>query len=115
MKVGKIAEITSSAIIFEPENFDDFEFFYVVAADLMSEIMLETKDCSIMITGLINTQVIRTAEMMNIFAIIFVRGKELRSEMIDLAQDRGIAVLKTPLSMFEVCGRLYESGLKSGH
>lgn len=114
MKVSEIAELTSSAIVFEPKDFDDFNFSHVSAADLMSEIMLDTKERSIMVTGLINTQVIRTAEMMDIFAIVFVRGKELRPEMIELAEDRGIAVLQTKLSMFEVCGRLYERGMKSG-
>lgn len=115
MKVSDIAKITSSRIICGRENSVDFEFVNAVAADLMSEIMLETAEKSIMITGLINPQVIRTAEMMDIFVIIFVRGKEVKSEMIDLAEDRGIVIMSTDLSMFETCGRLYDAGLKSGH
>ena len=67
-----------------------------------------------LLTGLVNTQVVRTADMMDMLCIVFVRGKEPTRDMIDLANDRNIVLLKTPLRMFTACGLLYQSGLYGG-
>ena len=60
-----------------------------------------------LLTGLINSQVIRTAEMMDILAICFVRGKTPGEDVIKLAKSRGIVILSTELPMFPACGKLY--------
>ena len=69
---------------------------------------------TVLLTGLVNPQVVRTADMMDMVCVVFVRGKEPSAEMVELAEDRGIALLKTPLRMFTACGLLYESGLHGG-
>ena len=69
---------------------------------------------SVLLTGLVNSQVIRTAEMMDMVCVVFVRGKRPDQEILDLAGQRGIAVLSTPLRMFTACGRLYDAGLRGG-
>ncbi len=114
MKIQEIADLVSAEIICDQSVCRDRDIEYSVAADLMSEVMVDTKDGSLVVTGLINPQVIRTAEMMNVFAVLFVRGKEIPEQILQLAEDREVTVLRTPLTMFETCGRLYEAGLRSG-
>ncbi len=80
-------------------------------ADLMSDVLAHIKAGALLLTGLTNPQVVRTAEMANIEAICFVRDKRPASETIALANDRGVPLLATELPMFESCGRLYKEGL----
>jgi predicted transcriptional regulator len=79
--------------------------------DLMSDVLAFIKADSLLLTGLTNAQVIRTAEMADIQAICFVRGKKPNQDVIALAEDKGIALVATSLPMFEACGRLYRRGL----
>ena len=75
MDIAKIAETVSAEIIYRAENSSDLDITGAVAADLMSEVMLDTEEGSLIITGLINPQVIRTAEMLDIYAVLFIREK----------------------------------------
>ena len=86
----------------------------VSASDLMSDVLAFVKEDSLLLTGLVNQQVVRTAEMAGITAICFVRGKVPPEETIRLAKEKNIPLLVTTLSMFESCGRLYKKGLRSG-
>lgn len=79
---------------------------------MMSDVLAFVKDQSVLLTGLVNSQVVRTAEMMDMVCIIFVRGKEPSEEIINLAADRGIVLMKTSLRMFPACGILYQAGLR---
>lgn len=83
-------------------------------SDMMSDVLAFVKDQSVLITGLCNPQVIRTAEMMDIVCLVFVRGKIPDENMVHLAQEREIAVLSTQLPMFSACGILYTAGLRGG-
>jgi predicted transcriptional regulator len=89
----------------------DCDFKSACGSDLMSDVMAYVKDNIILLTGLVNPQVIRTAEMMDIKAVVFVRGKMPGVNIITMAQEKGIAVLSTEYPMFLACGRLYSSGL----
>lgn len=80
-------------------------------SDLMSDVLAFIKSNSLLLTGIINPQVIRTAEMVNIKAICFVRGKMPQDETISLAKEIGIPLLRTSLPLYESCGRLYKAGL----
>ena len=80
-------------------------------ADLMSDVLAFTKSDSLLLTGLTNPQVIRTAEIAEIKAVCFVRGKRPQAETVALAQEKGIPLLCASLPMYESCGRLYGSGL----
>ena len=83
----------------------------VCGCDLMSDVLAFVKSESILLTGLTNPQVVRTAEMADIQAICFVRGKKPDKDTIDMAESRDIPLLITPIPMFESCGRLYKAGL----
>lgn len=83
-------------------------------ADLMSDVLAYSVSNSLLITGLTSAQAVRTAEVANIIAVVFVRGKKPDPETIQLADRSGILLLSTPLGMFESCGRLYKRGLRGG-
>lgn len=82
-------------------------------ADLMSDVLAFSITSSLLITGLTNTQVIRTAEVADIRAIVFVQSKRPDIDTIALAEEKKIPLLVTEYSMFDVCGKLYEKGLRS--
>ena len=82
-------------------------------ADLMSDVLAFTHEGTLLMTGLTNLQVVRTAEMAGITAILFVRAKLPSSEIIALAEEKRIPLLASKYTMFETCGRLYEAGLPS--
>lgn len=79
--------------------------------DLMSDVLAFVKDQSLLLTGLINSQVIRTAEMMDIVAVCFVRGKKPTDDVIELAKSKNISILTTEYPLYTACGKLYEKGL----
>jgi hypothetical protein len=79
--------------------------------DLMSDVLAFTEPGSVLLTGLTNQQVIRTAEMLDLTAIIFVRDKQPDEATLQLAISKGMLVLTTPLPLYESCGRLYKLGL----
>jgi predicted transcriptional regulator len=80
-------------------------------SDLMSDVLSFVKSEAILLTGLTNPQVVRTAEIADLVAICFVRGKKPNQETIEMAESKNIPLLTTPLPMFESCGRLYQEGL----
>jgi predicted transcriptional regulator len=82
-------------------------------ADLMSDVLAFTHTGTLLLTGLTNPQVVRTAEVAGIKAIVFVRGKYPPPETVALAEEKGIPLLASRYTMYETCGRLYDSGLKS--
>ena len=88
------------------------EIHTACGCDLMSDVLAFVKDQSLLLTGLINSQVIRTAEMMDITAICFVRGKTPPEDVIALGKEKGITILKTEYPLYTACGKLYEHGLR---
>jgi hypothetical protein len=108
------AVTTLEGQFFSGEDLADFEVASACGADLMSDVMAFVKDRVLLLTGLVNPQVIRTAELLDIRAIIFVRGKTPGREMIEMAEGSGIILAGTKLPMFLSCGKLYEAGLKTG-
>jgi predicted transcriptional regulator len=82
-------------------------------ADLMSDVLASIRPEAILLTGLCNPQVVRTAQMADVRAIIIVRGKDLPKETIELGNQEDIPIISSPFGMFELCGRLYKAGLPS--
>ena len=96
------------------EDYLDEEISLAYGSDLMSDVLAFVKSGSLLLTGLTNSQVIRTAEMAEIKVVCFVSGKTPQKETLQLAEEKGIPVLTTKYSMYEACGRLYKQGLSSG-
>ena len=81
-------------------------------SDFMSDVLAYVKNQALLLTGLVNPQVIRTADMMDMKCVVFVRGKRPDEGMLDLARERGIVVMASPLAMYPACGELYLHGLR---
>ena len=96
------------------EEFLDQEVKSACGSDMMSDVLAFSKDHSILLTGLCNPQVIRTAEMLDIVCIIFVRGKKPDETILEMAKERDLVVLETGHRMFSSCGLLYQAGLDGG-
>lgn len=82
-------------------------------ADLMSDVLAAVQPQALLLTGLCNPQVVRTAQMADVAAIVFVRGKVPTQDVVDLANDECVPLITTPYGTFELCGRLYTAGLPS--
>ena len=82
-------------------------------ADLMSDVLASIQPEAVLLTGLCNPQVVRTAMMADVSAIVIVRGKNPPLETIKLANLENVPLISTPFGMFELCGRLFQSGLTS--
>ena len=87
---------------------------YCFGADLMSDVLRFCKTDSLLLTGLTNAQVLHVAEIMDLKAIIFIRGKEPDKNIIAQAENKKLPLLSTKNLMFNACGMLYENGLRSG-
>lgn len=96
------------------EEFLDREVRSACGSDMMSDVLAFSKDHSVLLTGLCNPQVIRTAEMLDIVCIIFVRGKMPDETMLAMARERELIVMVTGHRMFSACGMLYQAGLGGG-
>jgi predicted transcriptional regulator len=110
LKLREVQEILKADVIVGEEKLD-MEIKTAFGADLMSDVLAFAKAGSLLLTGLTNTQVIRIANVLDIAAIILVRGKKPSAETIDLAEDLQIPILTTKYILFETAGRLYAKGI----
>ena len=113
MTIREVQEAIEAELVEGTER-DGVEIRSACGADLMSDVMAFVKDRVMLMTGLINVQVIRTANLLDIQAVCFVRGKKPNREMIEMAKENGIVLLTTKLPLFLACGRLYEAGVRQG-
>ena len=113
MTVNDIKEILEAEISCRDDLLQK-EVNSACGSDMMSDVLAFVKEQAVLLTGLVNPQVVRTAEMMDMHCIVFVRGKRPTLDMIEMAEDRDMVMLCTELEMFTSCGRLYENGLRGG-
>lgn len=112
MNIKEITSLIDGKVICCKEKLSTVVEF-AFASDLMSDVLTIEKDNLILITGLANLQAIRTAEMSDIFCIIFARDKKIGSEIISLAEENGMVLIESPHSVFHISGELYKAGIKS--
>jgi len=112
VKLCRVLDVIEGRLISKNVDLDQ-EIEMGCGADLMSDVLAFTHEGTLLMSGLTNPQVVRTAEMVDIKAIVFVRGKLPPPETVALAEEKGIALLASKYTMFETCGRLYEAGLPS--
>ena len=113
MTVQFIKELLNARVLAGNEILDR-EVYTACGSDMMSDVLAHVDDQSVLITGLCNPQVLRTAEMMDIVCVIMVRDKCPDDAMIKMAKDRDICLMTTALPMFTACGLLYSAGLRGG-
>lgn len=113
MTILEIQKLLNAKIL-ACEDKKDMEIKTAFASDMMSDALAFGKDSSVLVTGLCNPQVMRTAELLDIECIIFIKGKEPTDSMISLAKNNGICVLLSEYCMFETAGKLYNAGLVGG-
>ncbi|MFZ5878233.1 MAG: hypothetical protein ACOY0R_02570 [Chloroflexota bacterium] len=112
MKLSEIIKHVQGRVL-NPDILVDHEILGGCGADLMSDVLAVVKPEAVLLTGLCNMQVVRTAQMADVRAIIFLRGKQPTPEMVALATQENIPLVSSHKGMFELCGRLYCAGLHS--
>ena len=110
MKISEIRDLLDAEIMAGGDMLEN-DVSSACCSDMMSDVLAYVKDQGVLITGLVNPQVIRTAEMMDMKCIVFVRGKKPSKEIIQMAEDRKIVIMSSPRRMYAACGLLYVNGL----
>ena len=110
MKICEIRDLLGATVL-TGEGILEHEVTSACCSDMMSDVLAYVKDQGVLITGLVNPQVIRTANMMDMVCIVFARNKKPTEEMLDLAKECGIAVMCTDKRAFETSGILYTAGI----
>jgi predicted transcriptional regulator len=110
VKLSEVLQVIDGKIISKEVDLDT-EVTSGGGADSMSDVLAFAQDDMLLMTGLTNPQVVRTAEMAGTAAVVFVRGKIPPPETIALAEQKGIPLLASRSTLFETCGRLYMAGL----
>ena len=110
MKISDIQNLLKAEVLCCEEKLGG-EVYSACGCDLMSDVLAYVKDQAVLLTGLVNPQVIRTAVMMDMVCIVFVRSKIPSEEMLSLAKDSGIVIMTTDKRLYEACGLLYTNGL----
>ena len=110
MTIREIAERIEATVYAEPDQLD-IDLQGAFGSDMMSDVLAFADDRDVLLTGLLNPQIVRTAHMLDMRCIIIVRGKKATDEIKTLAKENHIALLETKLTMYEASGRLYEGGL----
>ena len=110
MKICTIKELLDAEVVCG-EEYLNRHVYSACGSDMMSDVLAYVKDQAVLLTGLVNPQVIRTAVMMDMVCIVFVRSKTPSDDMIELAKSHGMVMMRTEKRMYEACGKLYANGL----
>ncbi len=112
MKAEEIVKILDASVL--SGKLPEVEVQSACGSDMMSDVLAYPKERMVLLTGLTNLHVVRTCEMLDVLMVVFVRGKVPPKDVLEMAEDLGIAVIGTPHTLYESCGRLFEKGLPSG-
>ena len=110
MKISTMRELLDAKVLTCEEHLNR-HVYSACGCDLMSDVLAYVKDQAVLLTGLVNPQVIRTAVMMDMICIVFVRSKMPSEEILALAKECGIVIMTTDKRLYEACGLLYSNGL----
>ncbi len=112
VRISEIAQYVNATIVTElPDK--DVKLDKAFSSDLMSDVLTLEEDNILLISGLANVHLIRTAEMADIHVVLLARGKKSTPDMIELANENGLVILETPFSIYKTSGILYHHGLKA--
>lgn len=113
MQIRDVKNILDAEVL-SGEELLDTEVHAACGSDMMSDVLAYVKDQAVLLTGLMNQQAIRTAAMMDMVCVVFVRDKRPGEDILEVARQNGIAVMTTTHRMFTACGLLYTAGLNGG-
>lgn len=113
MRISEVAQILGAKVLCGDKKLREIEVDYAFGADLMSDALAFVRGRTLFLTGMINQHTLRTADVLDIRCIVFVRGKEVPQEIIDVADEHDMILLYTDKTLFTCCGLLYEAGLRS--
>ena len=111
MYLREVRDILSATVLSGEESLE-LEVHSACGSDFMSDVLAFVKNQALLLTGLVNPQVVRTADMVEMKCIVFVRGKVPGPDILSLAEERDIVVMTCPKRMYEACGLLYSNGLR---
>lgn len=111
MKIKDMIPLLDAELLCGEDKLDT-DVLSACGSDLMSDVLASVGEKTCLLTGLTNPHVVRTAEMLDLSLIVFVRGKIPTEEILQMAQERGIAVMRCGQTLFNACGILYHSGLR---
>lgn len=111
MTLEEVAMLLDAEVLTPGADLSKIEVACACGCDLMSDVLAFTKEKTLLLTGLTTPQVIRTAEVSDLVGIVFVRGKRPSSEVIAMAEEKGIPLLLTRYPLYETCGLLYSRGV----
>ena len=112
MTIREVARILDARWVCCEEAADQ-EVQYAFASDMMSDVLAHVSEDTMILTGLINSQSVRTAEMLDVPCLVFVRGNVPQQDAVIRARQIGLPMLLTSCSLFEACGRLYTAGMRA--
>jgi len=112
MKLYEIVDLLQCEVL--TANTDlDIEVNCAFGADLISDILMRTQEPTLLLSGLTNPQIIRLSDMIDLFGIVFVRGKKPTDDLIKMAEERNLPLVSTKKTLYESSGVLYKNGLRS--
>ncbi len=112
MKLSDVSKILEAEVLCKGEMLEKREVGTAYAADLMSDVLLHTKEKTLLLTALTSQQVVRTAEISDLIGIVFVRSKRPSDEVIQMAAESELPLMITEYTLYEACGILFSKGLK---
>ena len=110
MKIADIVRILDAQVLCGQDKLEE-EITAAFGTDMMSDALAFMQEKTLLLTGMVNTHVIRTAEMLEVRCVVFVRGKPVSNEVLQMGEDQGMVLLRTPKTLYISCGLLYEQGL----
>jgi predicted transcriptional regulator len=111
MTLSEVRDVLQAEVLCGQDELDR-QVMSACGSDFMSDVLAYVKNQALLLTGLVNPQVVRTADMMDMKCICFVRGKTPDESVLALARERDMVVMCSPLRMYDACGKLYASGLR---
>lgn len=110
MKLSDVKRLLDAEVVVGDENLDR-TVTGACGADLMSDVLAYVKHDTVLLTGLTNVHVVRTADMLDVSCIVLVRGKMPTEEILEAAKNSDIVLMCTDITLYAACGKLYEHGL----
>jgi predicted transcriptional regulator len=112
MTLKEVIELLDASVLYLDPSDENKNVSTVEASDLMSDILASVNVPDLLLTGLTNPQVVRTASIFGIKAVIIVKGKKVEQKIVDLAKEEGISIMSTEDDLFEASGKLYARGIR---